>query len=342
MKDDSLKVTEFINKNDWSKFVSNRPHGNIYQTPEMAEVYKRTENYEPISLAVVDEKTDEILAILLAVVIREMRGILGSFSARSVIEGGPSFVEGEEGLNAVSLLMEEYNKIAKRKCALYSEIRNTYDTSHFHPLFEELGYNFEDHLNFLIDLNKPEEEIWKQIHSSMRKNIKRAQRNGVIIEEMEDKSYIETFYDFLKDVYHDTKVPLMDISLFEAIYDILVPKGMAKFYLAKHNGEYIGGRSTLFYKKIVYAHRVGVPRKYKILYSNALLNYQIMLWGSENGYHTFDFGGAGKPDKEYGVREFKRQFGGKSVNFGRYKKTHSPLRMKIAEKGFEVYRRIFM
>jgi len=43
--DDSFMVVDTFNKNDWSKFVYNHPHGNIYQTPEMAEVYKRTKNY---------------------------------------------------------------------------------------------------------------------------------------------------------------------------------------------------------------------------------------------------------------------------------------------------------
>ena len=41
-------------KKDWSEFVYNHPYGNIFQTPEMREVYERTKNYEPISLAVVD------------------------------------------------------------------------------------------------------------------------------------------------------------------------------------------------------------------------------------------------------------------------------------------------
>ena len=150
MKDDTLKVTKFINKESWRKFVYNHPNGNIFQTPEMAEVYRQTKNYEPISLAVVDEN-DEILAILLAVVIREMKGILGSFSSRSIIEGGPLFVEGKKGLSAVSLLVEEYNKIAK-KCALYSEIRNIHDVSHLNLFFERNGYSFEDHLNFLVDI----------------------------------------------------------------------------------------------------------------------------------------------------------------------------------------------
>ena len=333
-----IEITDSPDVKKWSEFVYGHPYGNIYQTPEMAEVYKRTKNYEPISLAVIDEN-DNIIALLLAVVIKEIGGILGTFSARSIIQGGPLFVENEMGFKAVSLLMEEYDKIAK-KYALYTEIRNVYDVSRFKLLFEKLGYKFEDHLNFLIDLNKPKEELWRQIHRSMRKNIKKAQRNGVIIEEMGDKSHIRTFYDFLKDVYHHAKIPLADISLFEAIYDILVPAGMAKFHLAKYNDEYVGGRLSFIYKKTIYADSVGVPKKYKDLNVNPLLNWHVIEWGSANGFHIFDFGGAGKPDKNYGVREFKRQFGGDLVNFGRYRKEHSLLRVKIAEIGFEIYRRM--
>ena len=165
-----IKITESPDIKRWGEFVYNHPKGNIFQTPEMAEVYRSTERYKPITLAAIDN--DNIIAILLAVAIKEIRGILGTFSARSIIQGGPLFVENEMGFKAVSLLMEEYDKIAK-KYVLYTEIRNVYDVSRFKLLFEKLGYKFEDHLNFLIDLNKPKEEIWRQIHRSMRKNIKK-------------------------------------------------------------------------------------------------------------------------------------------------------------------------
>jgi lipid II:glycine glycyltransferase (peptidoglycan interpeptide bridge formation enzyme) len=155
-EDDTLRVIDSPNKKDWSKFVYNHPYGNIYQTPEMAEVYKRTKNHDPIVLAVVDDR-DEILAILQAVVIKEMSGFLGSFSARSIIQGGPLCVEGTRGLKAVSLLMDEYNKIAKKR-ALYSEIRNIHNTSQFKALFEKFSYNFEEHLNFLVDLNQSKDQ----------------------------------------------------------------------------------------------------------------------------------------------------------------------------------------
>nr|HQG68051.1 hypothetical protein [Paludibacteraceae bacterium] len=73
---------------EWANFIKLHPKGNIFQTPEMYEVYKNTKNYDPIFLAVIDDN-DEILGILLAVIQKEHTGILGKFSARSIIMGGP-------------------------------------------------------------------------------------------------------------------------------------------------------------------------------------------------------------------------------------------------------------
>lgn len=329
---------EGVAKKDWNEFVSDHLYGNIFQTPEMGEVYGHTKNYDPIALAVVDDY-ERILALMQAVVIREMGGVLGSFSARSVVRGGPLFADSEVGRRAVLSLTDEYNNIV-RKRSLYSEIRNIYDMSKSMALFEQMGYIYEDHLNYLIDLDRPEEKIWMSIHRSMRKNIKKSQKKGVVIRKATSKSQVKTFYGFLEDVYRNAKIPFEDISHFEAIFDILVPRGMAAFHLAEHDGEYIGGRVTLIHKGVLYAYSVGVSNKYKRLYPNALLNWEIIRWGAENGCHTFDFGGAGKPGTYYGVREFKRQFGGELVNYGRCKKIHSPVKMKVAEMGFRVYRRL--
>jgi len=332
---DRLSIVEANNLKKWGEFVYSHPQGNIFQTPEMAEVYKRTRNYKPISLAIIDASSDEILSVLSAVVLKE-KGMAGYFSSRSIIQGGPLYVKNEKGVAAVSLLMKDYNRIIEKQ-ALYSEIRPVYDISD--PLvLNAQGYDFEEHLNFLISINKPKENICKQIHKTMRKNIKKAYKKGVTVEEITDRKLITIYYDFLKEVYHNAKVPLSDISFFESIYDILVPKGMAKFHLAKYNNSYIGGRLSFFYKDRIYADSVGVPVKYRHLYPNALLNYQVMAYGSEKGYCIFDFGGAGKPDKDYGAREFKSQFGGELVNYGRYKKVHSLFKFKIAEKGYGIYR----
>ena len=332
-------IIDSHNVTQWSDFVYNHPHGNIFQTPEIAEVYKRTKNYEPISLAVIDE-SGEMLAILLAVVRYEMSGILGTFSARSIIQGGPLFVEDERGADALKELMKGYDKIARKK-ALYTEIRNMCDTSAIGDIFSKMGYEYEDHLNFLVDLTKPKEELWSNLSKSKRRFIKKARKEGVTVEEIKNRELISSFYDLLQRTYKNAKIPLADISLFESAFDILTAKNELKLFMAKYEDEYIGGIMCLIYKGVITEWYVTGSRAHSKLYPSEMVTWHPIEWGSENGYHTFDFLGAGKPDEEYGVREFKKQFGGQLVNFGRYKKIHAPIRMRIAEKGFKVYRKVF-
>jgi len=142
----NLIVTDSIDPEKWVDFVYNHPHGNIFQTPEMQEVYERTKNYDPITLAAVDGG-GEILALVQAVVIREMGGYPGTFSTRSVIQGGPLYVGGNEGKEAVRMLMGHYNGIARKK-ALYTQIRNMWDTSEIFDILKTVGYRSEEHLNF--------------------------------------------------------------------------------------------------------------------------------------------------------------------------------------------------
>ena len=334
-----LEITNSPDIKQWSEFVYNHPQGNIFQTPEMAEVYKRTKNYEPILLAVVDTKNDEILAVLQAVVIKEISGFLGTFSARSIIQGGPLFIENEKGIEALKVLMEHYDKIAQKK-ALYTQIRNMWDMSNILSFFNSIGYEYEEHLNFLIDLNRPEEEIWRDIHKSRRKGINRAFKRGVVIEEVRDKKFIPIFYGIVEETYKNARIPLADISLMESAFELLAPKNMATFYMAKYEDIYVGARVVLNYKGLIYDWYAGALSDYLSLYVNEALVWHILKEGANNRYHTFNFGGAGKPNEEYGVREFKRRFGGKMVNFGRYEKIYSPVKMKIVEKGFEMYKKV--
>ena len=329
-----IKITESPDKTQWGEFVSNHPHGNIFQTPDMADVYKRTKNYEPITLAAIDTKNNEILVVLQAVVINDMRGILGSFSSRSIVQGGPLFIENEKGINAVKVLMEQYDKIAQNK-ALYTQIRTLCDTSNISNFLNSIGYECEERLNFLIDLNRPEDEIWRDIHKSRRKGINRAANKGVVIEEVRDKNLVSIFYGIVEETYKNAGIPLADISLIESAFDLLVPKNMATFYLAKYEDRYVGARVVLNYKWLIYDWYAGASSAYLSLYINEALVWHILKEGAKGNYHTFNFGGAGKPNEEYGVREFKRRFGGRMVNFGRYMNVYSPIKMKIAEKGFD-------
>jgi lipid II:glycine glycyltransferase (peptidoglycan interpeptide bridge formation enzyme) len=91
---------------------------------------------------------------------------------------------------------------------------------------------------------------------------------------------------------------------------------------------------------VVYGWYGGVDRTYSGYTPNELLTWHILKWGAENGYRTYDFGGAGIPGEQYGVRDFKSKFGGQLVCHGRNLYVHSPGLLRLSTFGFKVLRKI--
>lgn len=175
-----IEITDSLDPKIWDKFVYKHPHGNIFQTASMANVYRQAKNYVPFSLAAIDPDDGEVLAILQASIISEMSGVAGSFTGRGVIMGGPLVKEGEMGPEALSLLLKEYDSSVKSK-VVYSQMRNIRDTSDIKETILSYGYEYDQHLDFLIDLDRDEAEIWSDISKSRRKGVNRAEKSGIII-----------------------------------------------------------------------------------------------------------------------------------------------------------------
>lgn len=76
----------------------------------MAEVYKKTKKYHPIRVAALD-KSDNIIALIQAVIIKETNNFMSGFTARSIISGGPLYTD----KNAVDELVKTYDEIVKKK-----------------------------------------------------------------------------------------------------------------------------------------------------------------------------------------------------------------------------------
>ena len=75
-------------------------------------------------------------------------------------------------------------------------------------------------------------------------------------------------------------------------------------------------------------------------YPNDLIPWEVFLWGKEHGFELFDFGGAGKPNKPYSVRDYKLKFGGELVNYGRFEKVHKPLLMEMGKTGLKIWQKL--
>lgn len=332
-----MEIVNQLEEAAWREFVHNHPHGNIFHTPEMFQVFARTKGYQP-ALWAAKSDNGQVLALLLPVKITVLDGLLRYFSSRSVAYGSVLCLQDHEGREALSRLLRKYNKKIGGS-VVFTELRNLFDMSGLQDILSSQRYAYEGHLNYLINLSRPLEEIWQDIRSNARRNIQKARKSGVVIEEAESLDELLGAYTLLHDVYKRIQVPLPHSSLFEACFELLHPQNMMRILLAKVEGATIGVLTLLLYKDLVYYWYTGTIRSHASFRAGDLLVWHALEFGHRNGYRLFDFGGGGKPDEEYGVRDFKAKFGGELVNFGRNTCVHSPLRLKISEKGYHLIRR---
>lgn len=330
------RITGKIDRKQWSDFVFNHPQGNIFQTPEMFDVFRMTKKNHPVFMAVVN-RNNQISGLLVAVIQKEYSGFLGEFTSRSIIWGGPLIKNNDK--EVLDTILKEYKKIVNKR-AIYSQFRNLWKQEENKDIFERCNFKYEDHLDILINLTQSEDDLTRKIHKERSHNIRRAINKGTIFRELKESKRIEDALRLIKETYKRVNLPLADQSLFQAAYNILFPLNMVRYFAAINNEKIIGTRIVLFYKDLVYDWYAGSSHEDRNKYPNDFLPWEVMLWSKRNGYKVFDFGGAGKPGIPYGVRDYKLKFGGQLVNFGRYIKIHKPLFMKIGEFGFKFYRKL--
>ncbi len=332
-----FKIVDSLDPKVWDEFVCNHPRGSILQTPWMMDVYKGTLNYYPSFLAALDTVGD-VQALLLAVRVQTLPDPLAGLSSRAMLFAEPLCREDKTGHRALAQLLAEHDRRMRRE-SLFSEIRPLHASNGDRECLEQSGYRYEDYLNFLINLERPRDEIWRALTNTCRANIRRGQKAGVHIEDETDEHGVDSLYEIVQITYEHAQVPLADKSLFQQAVRVLQPRGMVKIFIAYLKDEPIGASIVLLYKERVYEWYWGVKRV-KSVYPAESVTWHRIEWGNQNGYAVYDFGGAGWPNKPYGVRDFKAKFGGELVCYGRYRKVYSPLKLALAEKGYEFARNV--
>jgi serine/alanine adding enzyme len=322
-----------VDTDQWERFVFDHPLGNVFQTPRMLAAYAATRNYRPLVVACYDGES--LSGILLALIQKEYRGILGSLSARSIVWGGPLIKDNNSEI--LNLIMDAYDRIVA-PLAVYSQIRNIGEMEWAKSHLAAMGYRYEDHLNIVVDLKKSEEDLWRAVHANRRNKINRAGKNGLKFSLLNDERSIMQTYSVLKVLYSRNRMPLPDISLFMNLFAMDKKESPLRLFATFHENEIAGILVALCYRERIYEWYVGGEERFFDKYPNDLIPWEVFLWGKAHGYGLFDFGGAGKPDVPYGVRDFKLKFGGELVNLGRFQKIHKPSVMRIAKRGFGFWR----
>lgn len=332
----AFPVVHSLDEQRWRQFAERHDQSNIFHTPEMFQVFAQAQGHHPTLWATTD-LDGQVLALLTPVQVTVVGGLLRRLTTRAVAYGSLLCDPSPIGRQALQCLLEAYVRTAKRQ-SIYTELRNLSDLSQHQPMLQNFGFDYADHLNYLIDLARPAEAIMKSMGRRTRQQIRRALRQGYVhIELVTTRQELAPWYAVLQKTYHHARVPLAERSLFEAAFDVLHPLGMIEFRVARVGDACAAVSAELLYKDMIYGWYGGTDRHYGHLCPNELLTWHILESGAQSGYKVYDFGGAGRPHEKYGVRDFKAKFGGDLVCFGRNTCVHSPLLFGLSTLGYRAY-----
>lgn len=325
-----------INRTLWASFVESHPQGNIFQTPEMYDVYACAEHVTPIAIATVEG--DEVVGILVAQYMTNGGALASWITARSIITGGPLAKDNKPEI--VEALMQEYRRLLPSK-TIYSEIRPIYPMNELmnERVTELKRWKRVGHYNLVMRLEKTEEELFEQMHKERRRNVNQAIKAGLTFKELTTADEIQQMVALIEKTYRRKHVPIGYLNMFDKVQGIL--RDYAHFFgCYTAEGQMIAGQVRLCYGTLVYAWFAGSDEDYFKFRPNDFTMWNVIRWAREKGYKEFDFGGGGEPGKAYGVRDYKLKYGCEMFDYGRYILAHRPVTYWLAAKMYGLYHKI--
>lgn len=158
-----------------------------------------------------------------------------------------------------------------------------------------------------MDLTSPE-LIWDNIHSKNRNMIRKAEKNGIVIEHGQGMDLFDKFikiYNSTMDKDHAEEYYYFKRPFYESIhYDL---QDNYELFYAKLEDKIIAMSIMLFANGRLNYHLSGSDMEYRNLAPSNLLLYKAALWGSEKGFKTFHLGG-GVGSGEDNLYKFKAAF----------------------------------
>lgn len=158
-----------------------------------------------------------------------------------------------------------------------------------------------------MDLDSPE-LIWENIHSKNRNMIRKAEKNGIVIEHGKGMDLFDKFieiYNATMDKDHAEEYYYFKRPFYESIHNDL--RDNYELFYAKLEDKIIAMSIMIFANGRLNYHLSGSNIECRNLAPSNLLLYKTALWGCEQGFKTFHLGG-GVGSGEDNLYKFKAAF----------------------------------
>lgn len=188
---------------------------------------------------------------------------------------------------------------------------------------------------FMLNLTPTEDELFANLKSKTRYNVRLAQKHGVTVSEDNSPEAFEAYINMWKQTIKRQQFYAHDETYQRQMWDYLRQGNIAHLLKAEYQGKILAIWILYIYNNVLYYPYGSSSREHREVMAGNLLAWEAIRLGKQLGCHTFDMWGSlgPNPDKDdpwYGFHKFKEGYGGDLVEFvGTYDYVYNPQRYKM-------------
>lgn len=303
-----MRVEDITDKQQWDDFVTSHEEANFLHSWQWGE-FHLSRGKTVVRRGVFDG--DKLIGVYEGEVETARRG------RHIAVAGGP-IVDWTDKPVVEALVADMREQGRKYHCAFVRVRPQLEKTDESMRLFRELGLHaapmyLSVELAGVLDLEKSEDELLKNMRQRLRRTLRKAEKNGITIEKSTDPARMKEFYDIQLQTAGRHHFIAFSEGFLTKQFAAFAEDNSAVLYTARYNGEVLAQNFMIFYGNEASYH-YGVSTELGTKLSGApLLHMQAMRDARERGIKRYNFWGIVDEDdtkhRFYGVSVFKRGFG---------------------------------
>ena len=303
-----MRVEDITDKQQWDDFVTSHEEANFLHSWQWGE-FHLSRGKTVVRRGVFDG--DKLIGVYEGEVETARRG------RHIAVAGGP-IVDWTDKPVVEALVADMREQGRKYHCAFVRVRPQLEKTDESMRLFRELGLHaapmyLSVELAGVLDLEKSEDELLKNMRQRLRRALRKAEKNGITIEKSTDPARMKEFYDIQLQTAGRHHFIAFSEGFLTKQFAAFAEDNSAVLYTARYNGEVLAQNFMIFYGNEASYH-YGVSTELGTKLSGApLLHMQAMRDARERDIKRYNFWGIVDEDdtkhRFYGVSVFKRGFG---------------------------------
>ena len=330
----------------WNSFLSMFPGGNFEQCFEYGEISKMTFPKTRVARLSIICNGEPV-----GIVQGTYSSYLGFGTSLGVMRGPVVNAENKESLRLVESLLGALEDYGKRCRIIHAQILVP-EAWQLHEVFHRLGYASTGKINeYVVNLEKGADELWRSIDHNKRRNIKKAVKEGVEVVQSRNHDDLLIFCSMLEAAKRRAGFSSYPLSWFEAVWKVYEPVELSKVFLGRWKGKSVSGVFVVIHGNTVYALAAGSLSEGWKVRPNDIMHWKVMEWACQNGYSKYHMGLVHEPppaegSSAWGIWRWKREWKGSLERIQIFDKLFLPRyklmlkAKKLIERGYTGLKRL--